>query len=366
MFVFVVIVLAVLGSAVAFVVESWILLGELPPSLWRGVFYGVGLGFVPATILATRRQHRILRSYLRLSSLFLGFLNYAFFATVLVWAIALTAGILGNPVNGRDLVFAAALAAALVTIAGVLNAAKMRVRRVSVVLPELPASWRGRSIVFLSDIHLGNVRGRRFLKRVLARIDQQKPAAIWIGGDLFDGAKVDFEACARDLGALKTSLGTYYVTGNHDEFRDRRRILEALEQNGVRCLCNALIDLDGLQLMGVLDEDSGDPGRLRQILQSLPLDSKRPAVLLCHQPRSLAVVEAAGIDLQLSGHTHGGQFWPWTHVARRVHGPFNYGLHRFGKTLQVLTSSGIGSWGPPMRVGTTPEIVVVDFSVSGG
>lgn len=127
-------------------------------------------------------------------------------------------------------------------------------------------------------------------------------------------------------------------------------------------LCNAKVEVEGMQILGVLDEDSADPERLASVLDDLEIDPTRPAILISHQPRNLATVARAGVRLQLSGHTHGGQFWPWTQVARRVHGVFNYGLNRFDERLQVLTSSGIGTWGPPMRVGTTPEIIVLEFA----
>lgn len=172
----------IFGAAVAFVVESWIFLGELPGAIWRVVFYGIGLGFVPATIFASRRQHRVLRSYLRLSSLFLGFLNYAFFVTLAVWLICLGGGVFGVPLDGRHLVFGAFLVAAAVTAAGFVNAAKIRVRRVTIRLEHLPSAWGGRSAVFLSDIHLGNVRGLRFLRRVVDRVRLQNPLTVLIGG----------------------------------------------------------------------------------------------------------------------------------------------------------------------------------------
>ncbi len=104
--------------------------------------------------------------------------------------------------------------------------------------------------------------------------------------------------------------------------------------------------------------EAGDPQRSRTLLQQAELDGIRARLLLAHQPSNLVIAEEAGISLQLSGHTHGGQIWPWTWMAARVHGRFNHGLNRFGKLL-VYTSSGAGTWGVPMRVGTRSEVVLI-------
>ncbi len=121
-----------------------------------------------------------------------------------------------------------------------------------------------------------------------------------------------------------------------------------------------MVTIDGLQIAGVSYSDSGSPIRLRAILESLHLDPGRASILLNHVPSRLSIVEQAGISLQISGHTHSGQLFPFTFFTRRAFGNFTYGLHRFGK-LQVYTSSGAGSWGPPMRVGTRPEVVLFTF-----
>ena len=124
---------------------------------------------------------------------------------------------------------------------------------------------------------------------------------------------------------------------------------------------NERVDVDGLQVIGVSYADSTYPTHLRAFLEPLHLGSGPASILLNHVPHRLPIVEQAGVSLQLSGHTHGGQIFPFTLIVRRVYGKFSYGLQRFGK-LQVLTSSGAGTWGPPMRVGTQPEVVLITFA----
>jgi hypothetical protein len=126
-------------------------------------------------------------------------------------------------------------------------------------------------------------------------------------------------------------------------------------------LHNERVLVDGLQVVGVSYADSSYPAHLRAFLESLHLDGGPASVLLNHVPHRLPIVEQTGVSLQLSGHTHGGQIFPFTLFARWAYGEFTYGLQRFGR-LQVLTSSGAGTWGPPMRVGTHAEVVLMTFT----
>jgi predicted MPP superfamily phosphohydrolase len=179
-------------------------------------------------------------------------------------------------------------------------------------------------------------------------------------GDFFDGTPVDPDRLASPFNALSPPLGIYLSTGNHDEFGDLPRYLRALTRAGVRVLSNEMVNVDGLYIVGIPYHDSTSILRARATLEGLRLDVDQPTILLNHVPNRLPIVEQAGVSLQLSGHTHGGQIIPFTWFTRRAFGKFTYGLHQFG-ALQVYTSCGVGTWGPPMRVGTCPEIVLITF-----
>lgn len=249
------------------------------------------------------------------------------------------------------------------SVCGLVNAAWIRVTRVTLNLPNLPEAWRGRSAALVTDLHLGNVRGRRFTRRVVARLQRLQPDAVFISGDMFDGTKADLDWLVAPWSKLSLPRGMYFVTGNHEEFTSRNKFVDVIARTGIRVLNNEKVDVDGLQIVGVHDGEAGEPRTLRALLQSMQLDDRRPSILLAHQPSNLAIAAEAGISLQLSGHTHGGQIWPWSWVARLVHGRFNYGLNRLRK-LQVFTSSGVGTWGMPMRVGTKSEIVFLRFETA--
>jgi len=326
--------------------------------VWQIIFPAMTLLFVATTILGRRYSNLWLRLGYRISAIWLGVLNYSFFAAGAAWVFSAAAALLSFHIE-PELIAAIFLGGAMVTsICGLVNAYWLRVTRVTVKLANLPANWRGGTVALVADLHLGNARGTRFARRVVAKIQQLQPDAVLISGDLFDGSKADLDALLKPWKGLSAPAGAYFVTGNHEEFTDRAQYLDAVERAGIRVLNNEKVEINGLQLVGVHDAELHDPPLFRAVLQGAKLDRNRPGILLAHQPLNLSIPEEEGVSLQLSGHTHGGQLWPWTQVAARVRGRFNRGLNRFGKLL-VLTSNGVGTWGAPMRVGTMSEIILI-------
>ncbi|MGH9607397.1 MAG: metallophosphoesterase [Terracidiphilus sp.] len=324
----------------------------------------LAFSFMAAALLSFRSSALPVRLFYRLAALWLGFLNFFFWASCLCWAVWFALRPLrlnAHPAAIRPLIanclFCAAIAAG---VYGVLNALWIRVRRLGVNLPGLPEAWRGRRAVLLSDLHLGAINGPGFCRRVARMAARLDPDIVFLPGDLFDGTKADLSRVTAPLKSLTPRFGIFFSTGNHEEFTSSAHYLEAAATAGLRNLANELVDVDGLQVAGVEYSHSTYPIRIKAALEAMRLDRGRASVLLNHAPTRLPIVEQAGFSLQLSGHTHGGQIFPFTWLTRRVFGRFTYGLHRFGK-LQVYTSSGAGTWGPPMRVGTHPEIVLMTF-----
>ena len=349
---------AITLSATWFVATTWIHFSGMNAPAWKiGPLLLVG-SFVPAMILNFRHKHPLLRALSVVSSAALGLLNYAFAAAILCWLAAAVAWRWDLPLEPRVFTFALFGGAVLTTLYGLTNAARLRVTRAVVRLPNLPDAWQGRDIALVSDVHAGSIRARRFVRRIVARLNQLKPAAVFISGDMLDGTQIDLGPVTQPWTDLEAPAGAYFVSGNHDEFSDSAPLLAALERAGLRVLHNEKVEMEGLQIVGVHDHETHDPRNFQAILRRAQIDRRRPSILLAHQPSNLNVPEEAGISLQLSGHTHGGQFWPWSWVVSKVHGRFAYGLNRLGG-LQVFTSSGAGTWGPPLRVGTKSEIVLL-------
>ena len=361
---FVIVIQSFLFLAHWFVYKTW--MAFRPASVLRetrgfeATLVVLSVSFVAASLLAFRYSNFLVRTLYRLAGVWLGVLNFSFVAACFCWlaylGVRLSRLPVGRPVI-RDVMFGLAI---LASVYGVINAALVRVKRIRVKLPNLPASWRGRVAAMVSDVHLGAVNGYGFMRRIVAILRRLRPDAVFITGDLYDGSMVDQDALAKPWEDISPPFGAYFVTGNHEEFSDATKYLDAVSRSGVRVLNNEKVTVDGLQIIGVHDRDLANPERFRSILKGADLDRNRASILLAHVPHRLAIAEKEGISLQLSGHTHGGQIFPFTWLTRRVFREFTYGLKRFGELL-VYTSSGAGTWGPPMRVGTHPEILLIEF-----
>lgn len=359
---FVTVVLSILLAANWFVCATWNHFWVVTAApAWEIFPFGLTLTFVAATFLARRHSSFGLRLVYRISVVWLGVLNFSFFAACATWIVSAATLWLPFQVEPRVIAEAFFCTAVLASLYGLVNANRLRVTHVTVNLPYLPAAWIGRQVALVTDLHLGSVRRARFTRRIVARLQSLQPVAVFISGDMFDGPETNPDPLVEPWEKMSAPAGIYYVTGNHEEFADRTNLIDAVQRTGIRVLNNEKVDVQGLQIVGVHDQEAGDPRQFRALLRQAELDGSRPSILLAHQPSNLAIAEEAGISLQLSGHTHGGQIWPWTRVAARVHGRFNYGLNRFGKLL-VYTSSGAGTWGVPMRVGPKSEIVLIHLT----
>jgi predicted MPP superfamily phosphohydrolase len=334
---------------------------DSPEALWIKLVLGVlSVSFVAASLLAFRYTNAALRAFYRAAAVWLGMLTFLFVAALSSWIILGVARLVGLDVNFHRMVELLFSAALVVGLLGVFNASWTRITRTTVRLANLPAAWRGRRAALISDVHLGHVRNGSFLRRMIAKILREEPDAIFIAGDLYDGTAIDAARAAEPLNRLMAPHGVYFVAGNHEQFGDDSKYLRAISAAGVRVLSNEKVEVDGLQIVGVPYRSAAQGGHFASVLNRVHIDRDRASILLTHAPDHPEIAEAAGVSLQLSGHTHLGQFIPWSWMARRIYRRFVYGLSRIGK-MQVFTSSGAGTWGPPLRLGSNPEIVMLEF-----
>ena len=361
---FIVIVQSVLLLAHLLLYETWTFSsqsGHVAGLLWMKAALGfLSVAFVCASVLAFRFNNAFVRTFYRIAAVWAGLLSFLVIASVLCWIIFAIAAIPGFILNFHRMVqwfFAAAIACGFY---GLVNASWTRITRITVQLANLPEAWRGRTAALVSDLHLGHVRNGSFLRRMVAKIRREKPHAVFIAGDLYDGTAIGAARAAQPLSQLIAPHGVYFVAGNHDQFRDDSKYLQAVADAGIRVLHNEKVEVEGLQIAGVPYGNASNPRSFASTLSGIGLDRNRASILLTHAPDHPGIAESAGFDLQLSGHTHLGQFIPWSWIARRIYRQFAYGLSQIGK-MQVFTSSGAGTWGPPLRLGSNPEIVVLQF-----
>lgn len=361
---FIVVIQAVLFLTHYFLYETWTLhqgANHAPERVWLQVILGLlSISFVTASILAFSYTSTPVRGLYKAAAVWMGLLSFLFIAAVFAWLVLAIAAIVHATVNFHLLVQVLFSVAAVTGLYGVFNASWTRITRIRVRLANLPDAWRGRKAALVSDVHLGHVRNRNFLLRLVGKILNEEPYAIFIAGDLFDGTAIDAVKATEPLGKLTAPQGVYFVAGNHEQFGDDSKYLNAVAATGVRVLRSEKVNLNGLQVVGVPYRDAVMNGGLASALRAVPIDRDRASILLTHAPDDPLAAEAHGFSLQLSGHTHLGQFIPWSWMARRMYRQFVYGLSRIGK-MQVFTSSGAGTWGPPLRLGSNPEIVMLEF-----
>jgi predicted MPP superfamily phosphohydrolase len=276
---------------------------------------------------------------------------------------ALWPGALALDAIGRTTAWAVLAAATAVTVVGAWNARRTAaVVRVDVPVPGLPEALHGFTIAQISDIHVGPTIRGRYLQAIVDRVNRLGADMVAVTGDLVDGSVAELAAHVAPLASLRSRHGTFFVTGNHEYYSGAHTWIAELRRLEVRVLLNEHVVLrhDGHEVVvaGVTDHsahhfDSGhrsDPGAS---LLGAPVGAAL-RLLLAHQPRSALAAVGLGFHLQLSGHTHGGQFWPWN-LFVRLQQPFTAGLHRL-RDLWIYTSRGTGYWGPPKRFGAPSEI----------
>jgi predicted MPP superfamily phosphohydrolase len=360
---FIVVLQAVLFLVHLVLYETWEFssAGSLPHGASIAMILGVlSVSFVAASLLAFRYTNIFVRAFYRAAAVWMGLLTFLFFAAISSWIILGITRLAGLDLNFHRMTELLFSVAAMAGIYGVFNAGWTRITRATIRLANLPAAWRGRKAALISDVHLGHVRNGNFLRRMVAKILREEPDAIFIAGDLYDGTAIDAGRAAEPLNKLTAPQGVYFVAGNHEQFGDDSKYLRAIAAAGVRVLSNEKVEVDGLQIIGVPYRNAVQDGQFASVLRGVSLDRDRASILLTHAPDRPEIAEAAGVSLQLSGHTHLGQFIPWSWMARRMYRQFVYGLSRIGQ-MQVFTSSGAGTWGPPLRLGSNPEIVVLEF-----
>jgi hypothetical protein len=242
---------------------------------------------------------------------------------------------------------------------------KPLIKEIEVQLARLPRSLSGFTVVQLTDLHLGLTLGRKWVEQVVDRANGLGADLIAITGDLVDGPPEMLWPEVVSLAGLKAPHGVFFVTGNHEYYSGVVEWMPKLAELGMKVLRNERVSIgngkDSFDLAGVDDFSAKGlaPGHCPDLARALrDRDEGRELVLLAHQPRAIHEAAERAVGLQLSGHTHGGQIWPWSYLVG-LNQPYVSGLHRHGDGTQIYVSQGTGYWGPPMRLGTSNEITLI-------
>ncbi len=338
-----------------------------------GAFAGIGLLIVCCVVIPLAvRNHSIRNPALADLLAWVGVLSMGFFSSLFVFTLLRDLFLLGaHLLLSRELAASLVGPSALwtlaltvfVTLAG-LVIARRRPQVVDVDIPVtgLPEALHGFSIAQISDVHVGPTIKRGFVEGIVALVNGLKTDLIAVTGDLVDGSVQQLSPHTAPLAGLAARHGVYFVTGNHEYYSGERAWTAEIRRLGLRVLKNehvvlnhngALLVLAGVTDLSAHHFDAGQQSDPAAALRGSPAHAGAK-ILLAHQPNSAAGAEGAGFDVQISGHTHGGQFWPWNFFVRFFQ-PFTGGLYRL-KNLWVYVSRGTGYWGPPNRFGVPSEI----------
>lgn len=252
---------------------------------------------------------------------------------------------------------------------GLVSAARPEVTHTRIPLQRLPAGFDGVRVALVTDLHVGPTRGGPFTRRVADLVTAERPDLIVFGGDLVDGTVAHVGPDLTPLARLRAPLGRFGVSGNHEYYADDAASwMTYWEKLGIRSLRNERVvlhrDGDTIDLAGIFDATAPSPHEPDLAAALRGRDRDRFLLLAAHQPAQVEQARENGVDLQLSGHTHGGQIWPFDYAVA-LEQPMVDGLARFGDTL-VYVSRGAGAWGPPVRVGAPPEVAILELRRAHG
>lgn len=297
---------------------------------------------------------------------FIYILSFIWLGTLLNFALALIAvsvvyyGAVALGWDGNLLIFrlSVLISTIALSVGGLINAAATKVRRETVAIRNLPEDWVNKKIIHLADVHLGPVWRKWSFSKVIKKIQSLEADALFITGDLFDGAQADFPWAGELLSSLRAPLGTYYSLGNHDLELGVEKVRQLFQGHPVQILEDRLLVQGGLQIVGLNFRHKKEQEVPGEQLAKTGYTPNLPSILLYHEPKDPIAFKIAGIDLQLSGHTHAGQMFPFNFLAGRIYGWRHHGLYQEGY-YSLSVTSGLGTWGPPMRLGSRSELVLI-------
>lgn len=347
----------------------------------KTIFVVLSLTFLSASLLAHAYRWRWLDWYYTAAAYWFGLSSFLFIGALVFFFMSKLLYAFNVYIPPAPFAGAVFIIFFFLHLYGTWKSTRAEITRVNITMPGLPAPWRGKQVVFVSDFHLGKVWREGFAAKVAGKIGALAPEAIFIGGDLYDGVTCDIEKVVEPLRSLRAPRGVFFVTGNHEYFLpDITPALAAIRAAGIRILDDERVDIGGVSLIGVSDKSDKGPHREDHFKKVLGLkrpetldheeahfekrlngtgaNHGQPVIMLKHEPDHLEIANEAGVALGLFGHTHHGQIFPLNYFTWKIYHGFDHGLHRVGG-MQTYTSSGVGTWGPPLRLGTKSEIVLI-------
>lgn len=319
----------------------------------------LSLGFIAAMVMSRLDGNIFYRAFYLFSGIWLGILFNLLMASIAIWIIIGLFKLLRQNLNKKVLSGILFLLTVIISACGVWNAFHLKVTRITVKIPNLPAAWINKQIVQISDTHFGIVHRVGLMNKIIQEVNKIKPTAMFITGDLLDGLDGQFVFLTDALNQLQTEKGVYFVTGNHETYAGIKDVFANLANTQVKVLKDEVVDIDGLKIIGISYPEREEKNMAVATARSLQKDfSGSPNILLYHSPTNIDEFKNLGVNLQLTGHTHEGQFFPFNYLISLIYSKRAHGLWQSGD-YTLYTSGGAGTWGPAMRTDSQSEIVII-------
>jgi len=305
------------------------------------------------------KHFSLLNSWLYTSGVvWLGMLLYVFIAAFIVSIFIFINSVYGLNLPIRLISIILLGCALIVTAYGIYNSNNPKIVRWEIESKTLAPLWKNKKIIFVSDFHLGNVRRENFAKRVIDIINNEKPDIVFNGGDLIDGPVFPYNKGFAPFEELNPPLGSYYVEGNHEGYTQDYPAFKSQFPKTLNDITNKKVIVNGTQIIGLPYHMKDTDVDISNELEKVDFDKNIPSIILMHDPKDIPMIANDGVSLVLSGHTHGGQLFPLTIILDIIDGKYVHGVS-YTQNTASLTSSGVGTAMPPIRLGTTPEIIVL-------
>lgn len=311
-----------------------------------------------ASMLLAHASNALLIRWLYITvSTWHGFLVNLFLASIICWLFYFFVKYFGINLDFKTILSVLFVATIAISTYGIWNAQNPRLKNIVVNIKNLPSQWQNKKIVFVSDIHLGAVNRTPFIKKIVKQINLVEPELILIGGDYFDGSLSEYNSLTDPLKSIDSKYGVLFINGNHESYIGERGADQVLQEAGVKILKDEIANINGLNIIGAdFTSDLGNKQGVAELMKRVKPEEAN--IFLHHEPRYTELAKAAGIDLQLAGHTHRGQQFPFQFFTWLIYKRYHNGLH-VENNYTSYTSNGAGTWGPPIRIGNTPEIVAI-------
>lgn len=288
----------------------------------------------------------------------LGILTYLVIATFIISILIILNNYFGFNIPVKLILIILIICSIVTAVIGIINASNIRVVRIEVDSPALSPLWKGKKIVFSSDTHLGLIRREKFMKKIVGIINKEKPDVTFNLGDLIDGPSFPYVKGFAPISELNSPMGNYYVEGNHESYSQEYGTFKENFPKNLNDITGKKIIVNSTQIIGIPYGAMKANNEINNELEQVKYDKNIPSIILMHDPKDTPKLADNNVSLVLSGHTHAGQFFPFTLLVKKIAGKYFHGL-TYTKETAAITSSGVGTAMVPIRIGTVPEIIVV-------